>query len=288
MPTIISIDGTIHDPSQAKISILDRGFLYGDSVYEVLRTCEGHPFALPEHLARLRKSAHKIFLPIPWSDGDFSDEIEAALEAADHGEGESYIRIVVTRGESEEVGLDPALAPVPRRMVIIRPYPSIPAALYTKGAKVALVRMGMGPFQGIKTGNYLPNILAVREAKARGAYEAWIVDEAGRITEGANSNLFLVKGGRLITPPAVNILEGITRSKVLMLAKREQITAREREVSVTDAFAADEAFLTSTLREIMPVVEIDGRKVGDGKPGPLTERLRAALRAYAKGRAPGT
>lgn len=288
MSTIIAIDGALCDTSQAKISVLDRGFLYGDSVYEVLRTCDGAPFALTEHLARLRKSAAKIFLPIPWSDAELSDDLDLALEAANHGARESYVRLVVTRGDAEEIGLDPALATNPRRIVIVRPYPSIPPELYSRGAKVALARAGMGPFQGIKTGNYLPNILAVREARARGAYEAWIVDEAGRLTEGANSNIFLVKGGRLATPPAANILEGVTRAKVLALAKKEQIVAKEREVSVTDAFAAEEAFLTSTLREVMPVVEIDGRKVGDGKPGPITLRLRAALRALAGGRAPGT
>jgi branched-chain amino acid aminotransferase len=287
MSIFISIDGNITEAKDAKISILDRGFLYGDSVYEVMRTCDGKAFAMPEHLQRLRKSAQKIFLEIPWSNEDFSREVEALLAHAKHTE-ESYIRIIVTRGESTEIGLDPALSLHPCHIILVKPFPAIPAELYTKGAKVALVHHSPNPFCGIKTGNYLPNIIALREARSKNAYEAWLVDETGRLTEGANSNLFLVKGGKVVTPPvSAGLLEGITRQKILELCKREQIPAREKDITITDAFAADEAFLTSSLREVMPVTEIDNRKVSDGNPGPITKKIREKFRQMAGGKEPG-
>lgn len=287
MSTKISIDGVILNPEEAKVPVLDRGFLYGDSVYEVLRTCGGRPFALTEHLNRLRKSAQGIFLQIPWSDELLAQELDALLAAA--GNEESYIRLIVTRGEGAEIGLDPSLASTPRRIWIVRPYPLIPRELYEKGARVALVRFPPGALAGVKTGNYLVNILALREARSQNAYEAFMVNEKEELSEGANSNIFLILDGVLCTPPpAAGILEGITRRKVIELAKEALIPLQERPLLVEEAYRAQEAFMTSTLREIMPVTEIDGKPVGDGKPGPLTRELQERFRAMAGGKAPGT
>lgn len=288
MTTKVVLDGALLDPAEAKVSVFDRGFLYGDSVYEVVRTYGGRPFALGEHLQRLAWSADRIGMSVPVPVATIRAEVEAGLSAA--GNPESYIRIVVTRGAGE-IGLDPGLAVDPLRLVIIRGLPAPDPRLYEEGARVALVlptreNSEASPEGSPKTGNYLPNVLAVGEAKRRGAYEALLVDREGHVLEGASSNVFVVRAGTLTTPPLTEgILEGITRKHVLAIARQLGLPTTQTALGIDDVKDADEVFITSTIREIVPVSDIDGTKVGDGRPGPLTLRITDAFRARARAEA---
>lgn len=277
MATKISINGTISDEADAKISVLDRGFLYGDSVYEVIRTYDGRLFALDEHLARLERSADLLGIALPVDLGSLTKEIDATLAAA--GNEESYIRLIVTRG-SGPINLDPNLAVHPCRVVIVAPYQALPESLYEEGAAIHLVSAGRESGgavpDGAKSGNYLVNLMALGTARRRGAHEAVLLDSKGRVAEGASSNIFVCLGDHLHTPHlSVGILEGITRHKVFHLAQVMGLQLTERELRPEDLRAAEEIFLTSTLREILPVTHVDDWVVGSGKPGPVAKKLRA-------------
>lgn len=291
MTTKVLLDGVLLDPPDAKVSIFDRGFLYGDSVYEVVRTYDGRPFALGEHLQRLAWSAARLGIVLPVPLETLGAEVESCLRAA--GNPDSYIRIVVTRGAGE-IGLDPGLAVDPVRLVIVRSLPPQDPRLYAEGAKVALVVPMREPAEATpdgspKTGNYLPNVLAVGEAKRRGAYEALLVDREGRVLEGASSNVFVVRGGALATPPLTEgILEGITRKHVLAIAATLGVATGEVALRAEDLRTADEVFITSTVREIVPVTDVDGVRIGDGRPGALTRRITETFRARARAEAAGT
>ena len=281
MTTVVAVDGVLADGANARISVLDRGFLYGDSVYEVVRTYRGRAFLLDEHLARLERSASLLGIPLPLPLRAQGDEIARVLAAATNAE--SYIRVIITRGNGP-IGLDPALATNPTRVVIVTELQGFPAELYERGAAICLVPAGRSAAsaipQGAKSGNYLVNIMALGVARRRGAHEAVMLDAAGLITEGASSNVFVVSAGALHTPPLHSgILEGITRRKVIELARSAGIEVRERELTPSDLKQADEVFLTSTLREILPVTTIDGERVAGGAPGPTTQRLRDLYRA---------
>jgi branched-chain amino acid aminotransferase len=280
MSTRVSIDGRIGDAASAKISVLDRGFLYGDSVYEVLRTYAGVPFCLEEHLGRLERSAELLGIRLPVDRAGLSAEIGATLDAASNAE--SYVRVIVTRGAGE-IGLDPALAEQPLRVIIVRELRTLPDEIYRRGAAIRLVpagRAGDGAVPlGAKSGNYLVNIMALGVARRAGAHEAVLLDARGRVTEGASSNIFTAGQGRLRTPPlSAGILQGITREKVLATARAAGLPVTEEELWPEDLFGAEEVFLTSTLREILPVTRVDERTVGDGQAGPVTKRLRALFR----------
>lgn len=287
MTTRISINGQISDVAAARISVLDRGFLYGDSIYEVLRTYGRHPFALPEHLVRIRRSAELVGIPLPVTAVDFEHEISATLDAVDHGE--SYIRVVVTRGAGP-IGLDPALAVDPQRIVIVTQLQQPAAQLYRTGASIWLLPAGRSADGALspaaKSGNYLTNLLALRSARQHGAHEAVMLDPSGRVAEGSSSNVFAVVEGELHTPALhVGLLEGITRSKVIALARAQGLTVREVELSERDLRHASEVFLTSTLREILPVTRVDDWTVGDGQPGQVTIALREAFARMTRGEA---
>jgi branched-chain amino acid aminotransferase len=284
MDTIVSIDGHLVPPEEAVVSVFDRGFLYGDSVYEVIRTYRGEPFELGAHLERLEGSAHRIALTLPWPRARFAEVVEATLEASGHREAEreSYLRLVVTRG-SGEIGLDPSLARAPKVILIVRPLVQPPAEAYREGVRVALV----GPRGGLrrhvdpsaKTGNYLPNVLATAAARERGAYEAVLVDEHDHLTEGSSSNLFLVLGDEVCTPPLdAGILEGVTRRVVMAAAQEAGIGVREVRLTTADLARAEEAFLTSTVREVVPITSVEDRPVGDGRVGDRTREVQAAFR----------
>lgn len=288
MATLVNLNGTLVPPTEAKVSVFDRGFLYGDSVYEVVRTYGGRPFAMDRHLDRLHASAARIGMELPWDDARIAAEVERTLAAA--GNEESYVRIVATRGAGP-IGLDPALAEDPQLLVIVQPIHLPPPEAYERGVKVQLVGVRRNLREAIdpraKTGNYLNNVLALREARAHGAYEAVMLDAEGRITEGSTSNLFVVQGGRLITPPTeVGILEGVTRGVIFEVARAEGIEVEERHLAPADLLGADEAMITSSVREILPVVRvgIDGEEhaIGDGAPGPVVRRITAAFRAWAR------
>jgi len=284
MSTLVAIDGVLEDGASARISVLDRGFLYGDSVYEVVRTYRGRAFLLDEHLARLERSAGLLGIPLPLAREAQAAEVERAVEAAKNAE--SYVRVIITRGNGP-IGLDPALAEHPTRVVIVTELASFPAELYERGASVCLVRAGRSAGsvvpQGAKSGNYLVNIMALGAARRRGAHEAIMLDAAGLITEGASSNVFLVMGSALHTPPLhAGILEGITRRKVIEVARGAGIKVHERELTPGDLLHADEVFLTSTLREVLPVTRVDGAEIAGGTPGAITRRVRELYRALTR------
>jgi len=279
--TMVAIDGVIHDERSAKISVFDRGFLYGDSVYEVIRTYSGVPFALDEHLDRLKRSADLLGIALPMDRDGLAGEVQATLAAA--GNAESYIRVVVTRG-SGPIGLDPALAASPCRVVVVAELHGHPAELYERGAAIRLIAAGRVAEGAVplsaKSGNYLVNLMAVGQAKRQGAHEAVLVDAAGRVTEGASSNVFIVTRGALHTPPlSAGILEGITRRKLMALARDNGLSVEERELRPEELRGADEVLITGTLREVMPVTRVDDQLIGDGNPGPVTRRMQDLFRA---------
>jgi branched-chain amino acid aminotransferase len=282
---LVSIDGRLLRPEEATVSVYDRGFLYGDSVFETIRTYAGQPFALPEHMARLARSAESVGIDLPLPLAEFGAEVGRAIEAA--GNAESYARAMLTRG-SGPVGLDPALAAAPLRVVLVEPLRPPPAEHYRDGLAVITVRTERAgdAAHGAKVGNYLASLLALRAAREAGAHEALIIDANGRVVEGTTSNLFIVERGVLITPPEdAAILAGITRARLLAIAAAEQIETRLEDLDVGRLHAADEAFLSSSIREVMPVVRVDDRTVGGGAPGPVTRRLHRAFRKAV--RAPG-
>jgi branched-chain amino acid aminotransferase len=281
----VSIDGQVVDSAEARVSVFDRGFLYGDSVFEVFRTYGGVPFAQREHLERLERSANRLMIPMPVSLETLSSEVAATLDAA--GEGEWYVRVVVTRGTGP-LTYDPSTAREPLRVIIVAPVSLPPVEHYERGIAVTLLHASRPTdderASGAKASNYLANLLAVHEAKQKGAQEALVLGRRGQILEGASSNLFIVTEGKVLTPePQPGILVGITRATVLAAARAQGIDAAETTVRPEDLYGADEAFITSSIREVMPVVAADGRTIGSGAPGPVTKRLHEGyLRAVAQ------
>ena len=283
MPTAISIDGVLVDRERAAIPGLARGFLYGDSVFEVTRTYGGQPFAVRAHLARLRSSCERIAIRFDVDDATLLREIHAALRAA--GNEESYVRLMVTRGETA-MGLHLEVGTTPRRVLVVLPLRAQPPALYEAGGELATVSTARAldgtEAAGAKASNYLPNILSLAAAQRRGAYEALSVAAGGEILEGTTSNIFLVHGGRVRTPPlTIGILGGITRQLVIEAAAIAEIPLAESLLFPRDLYSADEAFITSSLRELVPMVRADGVALGAGVPGPVTARLHAAFRERA-------
>jgi branched-chain amino acid aminotransferase len=282
MTSLVSLNGELLPPERAVVSVFDRGFLYGDSVYEVIRTYHGVPFELDAHLRRLEGSAERIGMRLPVSLETIAEETRRTHAAS--GNVESYLRIVVTRG-SGEIGLDPALAETPVRMVIAQPLKAPAERVYLDGASIALVSVRRNLRTAIdpraKTGNYLNSVMAVAEARARGAFEAVMLDVHDSITEGASSNVFVVVSGVVLTPPLeVGILKGVTRDVIFEVARR--IGMRVLEVPLTEAILkqADEVFITSTIREVVPIVRVDDHPIGDGRPGPVVKKLRTGFAEY--------
>jgi branched-chain amino acid aminotransferase len=285
MTTLVSLDGRIVAEADARVSVFDRGFLYGDSVFEALRTYGGVPFALTEHLERLGRSAKRALITMPVSLATFRAEIEAVLAAAKNPE--SYIRLLVTRGRGSALGLDPSLGRAPLRVVLIMELRPLPAAMYERGVGVVTFKTqrvaDSTPASGAKLSNYMVAVLAMEEVRRAGAEEALVLDTEGRVVEGTTSNVFFVKDGVLVTPPEeAGILMGITREKILGIARREGIAVDQRSFFPKELCAADEVFISSSIREIAPVVTVDGMPIAKGKPGQLTLRLLNALRELAR------
>jgi branched-chain amino acid aminotransferase len=285
MGRLVNLNGALLPPDRAHISVFDRGFLYGDSIYEVVRTYGGRVFELEAHLDRLERSATRIGMALPWPRAELEHQLDLTLLAAALP-GEAYARLVITRGEGE-ISLDPALAERPTVVILVQELHPPPEETYQQGVRVELVgvrrnlREALDP--AAKTGNYLNSILALREAKATGAYEGLMLNREGQLTEGSTSNVFVVKGGALATPPLeAGILEGVTRRVVLNLASQLGIPAAERPLLPEDLLGADEAFLTSTIREVLPITRVGERPVGAGAPGPVTLRLLSAFRERAR------
>ncbi len=289
---IAMIDGVLVAPDAAVVSVYDRGFLYGDSVFEVVRAYDGAPFALAEHLARLEASAAVVLLALPLSRDALAREIHTAIAAArasDDQPRDHSVRVVLTRG-SGPLGLAIESAVAPRRVVLVEPVVPPPPATYEAGIAVVSVvttRAVEGTAAAAaKYGSYLANALALHEARTRGAADALLVDAAGRVFEAATSNVFIVRAGRVSTPPIrAGILAGITRATVLTLARAVRLHVDDaRELFLADVANADECFLTSSIREVAPVVTVDGKTIGRGVPGPITGALHRALRRAAGAR----
>lgn len=277
----LSTIGRPLDPAEAAVPVLDRGFLFGDAVFETLRTASGRPVSWAAHTARLRRSADGIGLDLPWSDADLRVHFDATHAAT--GNADSLVRIVVTRGVGPLM-LDPRKALTPTLAVLAIPLDLPDAAGYSRGLRARIVDVTRAPASALdpafKTANYLPNIQALRQALAAGDDEAVLVNPAGLVAEGATSNVFAVLGGVLFTPPISDgILPGITRAVVLELAASLAISAQESSLHPFDLRAADEVFLTSSVRGPIAVTTLDGFPVADGREGPLTLRLRQAYEA---------
>ncbi len=278
-----SVDGRVSPAEQATVSVLDNGFTFGDSVYETLRTYGGRPFHLDRHTRRLRASAGRLGIAVPQDDAELARRVAAVLERA--ANAESYIRVMVSRGVGDvSYRLDRVLGPTV--VVLVKPFDAFPEPCYLEGVDVTVSSLrrnhpaALDP--AIKSCNLLNNLLAAREARERGAFEPILLNHAGELAEGGSSNLFLVREGALLTPPlSAGILPGITRAVVLELAAGLGIPAAEATLWPADLLAADEAFLTSSLKEAMPVRSVDGAPIGVGRPGPVTQRLLAAYREYA-------
>ena len=272
---IIYIDGKFYPEEEAKISVFDHGLLYGDGVFEGIRAYEGRIFKLEEHLARLEDSAKAILLKLPLS----RKEIEkAVLETCQKNKMKSgYLRLVVTRGKGY-LGLSPDRCKKPTIIIIASDLELYPEKYYREGLKVvtgATCRQSPAALDpGIKSLNYLNNILAKIEGQLAGAQEVILLNPQGLVSECSGDNIFFIRHGALITPKlSSGALNGITRATVLEIARQAGWEAREDDVRRYDLFTCEEMFLTGTGAEIVPVVEVDGRLVGDGKPGKKTADL---------------
>jgi branched-chain amino acid aminotransferase len=280
----IYVDGQVTAERDARVPVMDRGFLYGDGVYEVFRTAGGHGVDVEAHLDRLERSAGRIELALPPRvavEAAIAATLRAARDAGDQPAADAYVRVVVTRGDGA-FGLDPALSPTPRLVVIVRPLVLPRAESYQQGIAVRVVGVertsprALDP--AIKSGNYLNNILALAEARRAGADEAVLCDAAGRVAEGATSNTWCVRGGEALTPPlAVGLLPGITRWRLLQLAAAAGIPCREAELRGADLRDADELFITSSIRGVLPVSRIDDRVL---PVGAITRRLAALYEGF--------
>ena len=284
--TRIYVDGTITAPEAACIPVLDHGFLFGDSVYEVLWWHHGTLIQETEHLDRLEASARRLYMDVQIPRAELVEAMQETLRAAGAAPtDDAYVRLILTRG-SGPLGLD--FPGVPKRSLVIVAAPATrpSEAEFERGLKVALVdrrRMNARALDpSAKTGNYLNNVLALHEARLAGADEAVMLNSEGRIAEATTANVYAIRDGALATPPLeAGILRGTTRTRILELCGSLGIPASE--VSLTpEAFCdADEVLLSSSVRGILAVVEIDGRPVGDGRVGPVTRRLREAFEAAA-------
>ena len=280
----IFIDGKYCDERDAKISVFDHGLLYGDGIFEGIRAYNGRVFRLKEHIDRLFCSARSILLKIPMAHADIMAAIVETCRRNRIRDG--YIRLVVTRGIGT-LGLNPNRCKNPSVIIIAGKMQLYPTELYQRGMEIVTVptvrnlHSALNP--AIKSLNYLNNILAKIEANNAGCEEAIMLNAEGFVAECTGDNIFIVKEKRLLTPPlSAGALYGITRGVVMDLAAQSGLTVGEPDLTRYDLFNADECFLTGTGAELVPVVKIDGRVVGTGKPGPVTESLVAQYRALTK------
>jgi len=281
MAATVSVNGRITSERDAVISVFDHGFLYGEGIYETMRTYGSQPFLFDRHLRRLRQSALLIKLPIPFTDAALRDQIDATMRAASLP-GEAYIRVLVTRGIGD-LTYDPRATPAPSVVIIVKPHVDVPAEVYAHGVRVAIVDVvrnhpaSVNPM--IKSNNLMNSALAMQAALARGAFEGVMRNFRGELTECTTANLFIVRDGVALTPPLdAGLLPGITREYLFQIAPRAGIEMREATLRDTELYAADEAFLTGTTREVVPITTVDERAIGSGRPGPVTLRLLEAFR----------
>jgi branched-chain amino acid aminotransferase len=272
---VIWIDGEWKTKQTAAVSVYDHGLLYGDGVFEGMRIYGGKVFRLDDHLTRLFESAHTLLLEIPYSRAEVETMVKDAVQRS--GRQDGYIRLVVTRGVGA-LGLDPNKCPRATVFCIVDGIQLYPAEMYEKGIPIITASTRRTPRSSaearVKSLNYLNNILAKLEAQRAGVLEALMLNTEGLVVECTADNLFILKNGVLKTPSAVHgALEGITRKTVLEVAAELGIPTDETAMALFDVYTADEAFMTGSGAELMPIIELDGRSIGTGKPGPLTKRL---------------
>lgn len=271
----VYINGEIVPIREAKISVFDRGFQYGDGVFEGLRCYDKKIFKLGEHVVRLFNSARAIHINIPMSQADMKKAIKETVRV--NGFKNAHIKPTVTRGYGWKLGLDPRNTTEPNIVIIARPISESMYGEAASGLRLAVVSVRKVPASCIdprvKSLNYLVNILARAEAQASGADEAIMLDMEGFISEGSGDNIFLVRRGSLLTPPVQSALEGITRQTVIEMAKENSIPIYETPLTIYDAYTADEVFVTGSGAGIVPVMEVDKKLIGDGMPGRVTHQL---------------
>jgi branched-chain amino acid aminotransferase len=283
LKSCVFIDGEMVDTENARISVFDRGFLYGDSIFETLRTYNGRVFALAEHMARLEESAARVFIDLPISGDELEAEVERAVSRS--GFPECYIRVMVTRGVGA-LGLDPKMAVSPTRVIIVTPLSLPPLSDYRDGI-CAITFEASRPGDasgaaGAKIGNYLIAVIANKKAREHGAKEALIVGPDGGVIEGATSNLFWLQDDLLYTVPIdAGILAGITRAHILAAAAALDLAVRMQTPSVPELCAADAVFISSSIREILPVIRIDEHVIAEARIHPTVRRLHDEFRKAA-------
>jgi len=276
----IYLDGSFVDAAEAKISVFDHGLLYGDGVFEGIRLYGSNVFRLEEHLERLEYSAKAIMLNLPLNRQELSD---ATCETCrQNGLTDAYIRLVVTRGPGD-LGLAPWSCPKPTTFIIASKISLYPQEHYDNGLAIVTVptrRINAAALPPtVKSLNYLNNILGKIEARQFGALEAIMLNDQGYVAECTADNIFIVHKGEVITPAASQgALKGITRSAILDIARELQVPVREANMTRYDVWCADECFLTGSGAEVVPVVKLDGRVIGSGKPGPITQQILASFR----------
>jgi len=281
---IVYLDGQYLPREQAVVSVFDHGFLYGDGVFEGIRSYGGVVFRLKEHLVRLYESAKTVGMEIPISPKEME---EVVLETVRRNElQDAYIRLVVSRGAGD-LGLDPRNCTKPTIVCIAASISLYPREMYENGLEVIITSTRknrpdvLSP--RVKSLNYLSNIMAKQELALAGVLEGIVLTADGYVAEATADNVFMVKNGKLYTPPKfLGILEGVTRNAVMDLAKQAGIEVREEVFTAHDLYNADEAFFSGTAAELIPVVKVDGRTIGDGKPGPVYKQLMEAFRALTK------
>jgi branched-chain amino acid aminotransferase len=288
MQAMVNVNGRVVDQDHAVISVFDHGFVYGEGVYETLRTYNGQPFLHDRHMKRLRRSAGMMALDVPLSDDEIAARFRDTMAAAGLGyEGhEAYLRLLITRGAGE-LSYDPAACPTPSVVVIVKPQVDPPPEAYENGVTAALVSVvrnhpnTVNPL--IKSNNLLNNALAMQEAVRRGAFEGIMRNYRGELAECTTANLFVVHHGAVLTPPVdAGLLPGITREMIFELGREAGIPVREEVLHDADLLGGQEAFLTSTTREIVPIVRVDDHAIGNGRPGPVTRKLLDRFRQKAQ------
>jgi branched-chain amino acid aminotransferase len=284
MSATVNVNGRVAPECEAVISVFDHGFLYGEGIYETMRTYHGRPFLFDRHMRRLRRSARMIDLPLPFSDEELAAQIRTTQDAAKLG-GEAYIRVLVTRGVGE-LTYDLKATPHPSIVIIVKPQIDPPADAYEKGVRVVIVDIvrnhpaTVNPM--IKSNNLMNSALAMQQALRSNAFEGVMRNYKGELTECTTSNLFIVNNNVALTPPLeAGLLPGITREFLFDVGKDVGVEVAETVLGDEDLFRADEAFLTSTTRELVPIVTVNDRMIGNGRPGPVTWKLLNAFRRAA-------
>lgn len=283
MDQLIYFNGKFVPKQEARTSVYDHGFLYGDGVFEGIRAYNGRVFRLDGHLDRMYDSAKAIDLKVPLSKEEMKKAIIETLKR--NGLKDAYIRPIVTRGDGD-LGLDPRKCPVPNVFIITQEWGAMYGDLYEKGLTAVTVGIRRNAPEAlppnIKSLNYLNNILAKIEANVKGGDEAIMMDVHGNVSEGSGDNIFVVKNGKILTPPTLNNLRGITRAAAIELAIKDRIPVSETNMGLFDIYTADEVFVTGTAAEIAPVTKVDGRIIGDGKPGQITRKLMAEFKELTR------